>query len=77
MHGIRQSVYAGADDISDAEEKYVRVEVWDHKLVQHFRGRVDVPLKRVLDRQNFNERVTDNFRCSLLGVISGIQNFRH
>ena len=44
----------------------MRVEVWDHKLVKHFRGRVDVPLKRVLDRQNFNERVTDKFRCSLL-----------
>ncbi|CAK0785413.1 hypothetical protein CVIRNUC_008622 [Coccomyxa viridis] len=52
----------GADDISDAEEKYVRVEVWDYKLVKKFRGRVDVPLKRVLDKQNFNERVTDKFR---------------
>ena len=43
----------------------MRVEVWDYKLVKKFRGRVDVPLKRVLDKQNFNERVTDKFRCPL------------
>ena len=65
---VAAAVCAGADDISDAEEKYVRVEVWDYKLVKKFRGRVDVPLKRVLDKQNFNERVTDKFRCLLLAA---------
>ena len=48
----------GADDITDPEEKYIQVEVWDHKLIKHFRGRVDVPLKQVLD----NGRVKDKFR---------------
>ena len=46
----------------------MRVEVWDYKLVKQFRGRVDVPLKRVLDKQSFNERVTDKFRCLLLAI---------
>jgi hypothetical protein len=48
----------GADDISDPEEKFVQVEVWDHKLVKHFQGRVDVPLKQVMD----NHRIKDKYR---------------
>ena len=56
----------------------MRVEVWDYKLVKQFRGRVDVPLKRVLDKQSFNERVTDKFRCSLLAmqILAGWMQFQ-
>ena len=48
----------GADDIQDPEEKYIQVEIWDHKLIKQFRGRVDVPLKPVLD----NGKVKDKYR---------------
>ena len=49
---------AGADDIQDPQEKYIQVEVWDHKFIKHFRGRVDIPLKSVLD----NGKVKDRYR---------------
>lgn len=49
---------AGADDIQDPQEKYIQVEVWDHKFIKHFRGRVDIPLKSVLD----NGKVKDKYR---------------
>ncbi|CAL5224210.1 g6855 [Coccomyxa viridis] len=48
----------GADDIQDPQEKYIQVEVWDHKFIKHFRGRVDIPLKSVLD----NGKVKDKYR---------------
>lgn len=38
----------------------MQVEVWDHKLIKHFRGRVDIPLKQILD----NGRVKDNYRSA-------------
>lgn len=34
------------------------MEIWDHKLFKQFRGRVDVPLKSVLD----NGKVKDKYR---------------
>ena len=59
---LSHAASAGADDISDPEQKFVQIEVWDHKLVKQFRGRVDVPLKQVLD----NQRVKDSYRSALL-----------
>jgi len=51
-------VRTGADEIQEAERKSITVEVWDYKLVNHFRGVAQVPLKDVLD----NGRVRDTFR---------------
>lgn len=42
--------------------------MWDHKLVKHFRGRVDVPLKQVLD----NRRVRETYRSALLSDPSSL-----
>ena len=61
---------AGADDTSDPEQTFVQIEVWDRKLVKHFRGRVDVPLKQVLD----NQRVKENYRSALLSDPSSLQD---
>lgn len=48
----------GADEVSEPERKTITVEVWDYKMVNHFRGVAQVPLKDVLD----NHRVRDTFR---------------
>ncbi|BDA48413.1 Synaptotagmin-2 [Coccomyxa sp. Obi] len=55
----------GADEIEEAERKQIEVEVWDYKLVNHFRGVAQVSLKDVLD----NNRIRDTFR--LKGVDHG------
>jgi hypothetical protein len=47
-----------ADEVSEPERKTITVEVWDYKMVNHFRGVAQVPLKDVLD----NHRVRDTFR---------------
>ena len=67
---LSRAASAGADDISDPEQKFVQIEVWDHKLVKQFRGRVDVPLKQVLD----NQRVKDSFRSALLSDSPSLQS---
>ncbi|KAK9917790.1 hypothetical protein WJX75_008296 [Coccomyxa subellipsoidea] len=54
-----------ADEVSEPERKTITVEVWDYKMVNHFRGVAQVPLKDVLD----NHRVRDTFR--LKGVDHG------
>ncbi|EIE27751.1 hypothetical protein COCSUDRAFT_45975 [Coccomyxa subellipsoidea C-169] len=55
----------GADEIAEPERKSITVEVWDYKMVNHFRGVAQVPLKDVLDKH----RIRDTFR--LKGVDHG------
>ena len=47
-------------------KRFVQIEVWDHKLVKQFRGRVDVPLKQVLDNQRRSKTATGQYSCQTL-----------
>jgi hypothetical protein len=51
---------AGADQIQEAGQQTVDIEVWDFKGLKHFRGEAQVNLGDVIDRG----RVTDSFRCA-------------
>ncbi len=60
MSDVNTWLLAGADEIQEPDRKNIEVEVWDYKLINHFRGVAQVSLKDVLD----NKRVRDTFRCA-------------
>lgn len=49
---------AGEEEVSKRSNEDIRIEIWDYKLFNSFRGGVSVPLREVMKRRKVKSTYT-------------------